>query len=192
MAGGGFLFKAGLSNSNMDLNQDIANVVSDVFTDSFFSDFTCYNIGFGYRTGSWNNFKLQPELVYNVRGTRIDEFTQWKMSYLELPLNLQWGLDLIIMRPYIQVAPFVGYDFKNVVSDTETGNALGDITTNANKFEYGFSIGGGIDLMDRIQLSLSYNWNFGDVANLEAYKDRISGITRQNARCLQFSMAYFL
>lgn len=190
-AGGGFLFKAGLTNSNMDLNRDVASVLSDVFTDSFFSDFTCYNIGFGYRTGQWNNFKLQPELVYNVRGTRIDEFTQWKMAYLELPLNIQWGLDLIVMRPYIQVAPFVGYDFKNTISDTEAGNALGEYTKNANRFEYGLSLGGGIDLMNRIQLSLCYSWNFGDVVNLDSYRDDISGISRRNAHCLQFSMAYF-
>ena len=191
LAQGGFLFKAGLTNSNMDLNRDVATVVSDVFSDSFFSDFTSYNIGIGYRTGSWNNFKLQPELIYNVRGTRIDDLTQWRMAYLELPLNVQWGLDLIVMRPYLQVAPFVGYDFKNYTSDTATGNTLGEITSAANRFEYGLSAGGGIDLMNRIQLSITYNWNFGEVANLDAYKEQIEGITRRNAYCLQFSMAYF-
>ncbi len=191
LAEGGFLIKAGLTSSNMDLNRDVATVVSEVFSDSFFSNITSYNLGIGYRTGSWNNFKLQPELIYNVRGTRIDDLTQWKMAYLELPLNIQWGIDLIILRPYLQVAPFVGYDFKNTTSDTVAGNTLGDITTEANRFEYGVSLGGGLDLLNRIQLSVTYNWNFGEVANLEAYKDQISGITRRNAYSLMFSMAYF-
>ena len=189
-AGSGFVIKAGLSNSNMDLNRDVATVISDVFSDSFFSDFTGYNVGIGYRSGTWNNFKIQPELVYNVRGTNIDDATNWKMAYLELPLNIQWGIDLILLRPYLQVSPFVGYDFVNVVTDNNTGNILGSVTTDANRFEYGLSVGGGVDLMDRIQLSVTYNWNFGEVANLEAYKAEVAGIERKNARCLQVSLAY--
>ena len=115
-AGGGFLIKAGLSNSNMDLNRDVATVISETLSDSVFRNFTSYNVGIGYRTASWNNFKLQPELTYNVRGTRIDDLTNWKMAYLEMPLNIQWGIDLILLRPYLQVAPFLGYDFVNVTS----------------------------------------------------------------------------
>ena len=188
----GFLIKAGISNSNMDLNRDVASVISDVFSSSTFKNFTSYNVGIGYRTASWNNFKLQPELIYNVRGTRIDDLTNWKMAYLELPVNVQWGIDLILLRPYLQVAPFVGYDFLNVTSDTTAGNTLNDhkVTTDANRFEYGVSVGGGIDLLNRIQVSITYNWNFGDVANLDDYKDQIAGIERRNARCLQVSMAY--
>ncbi|MBO4557196.1 MAG: PorT family protein [Bacteroidales bacterium] len=189
-AGGGFLVKAGLSNSNMDLNRDVATVISDVFSESFFKNFTGYHVGVGYRTGAWNGLKFQPELVYNVRGTRVDDLTSWKMGYLEMPLNLQYGLDLILLRPYIQVAPFIGYDFLNVTSDTQSGNTLGTVTTDANRFEYGLSVGGGLDLMNRVQLSVTYNWNFGPVANLSAYKDQVAGIERRNARCLQVSLAY--
>lgn len=189
---GGFLIKAGLSNSNMDLNHDIATVISDVLSESSFKNFTNFNVGIGYRTDSWNGFKLQPELLYNVRGTRIDNITNWKMSYLELPVNVQWGIDLILLRPFLQVAPYIGYDFQNVTSDTLPGRTLDDhnVTTGANRFEYGLSAGGGIDLLNRIQLSVTYNWNFGAVANLEAYKDQIAGIARLKARCLQISMAY--
>ena len=189
-AGGGFLIKAGVSSSNMDLNKEIANVISEGLSDSFFANFTGYNVGLGYRTGSWNNFKLQPELIYNVRGTRIDDITNWRMSYVELPVNVQWGIDLILLRPYLQVAPFVGYDFLNITSDTTTGKTLGTVTSDAYRFEYGLSIGGGLDLMNHVQLSVTYNWNFGAVANLDDYQEQIAGITRQNARCLQISLAY--
>ena len=51
-------------------------------------------------------------------------------------------------------------------------------------------MGGGLDLMNMIQLSLTYNWNFGQVADLSEYQDQIAGIKRSNARCLQFSVAY--
>lgn len=189
---GGFLIKAGLSNSNMDLNTSIATVISDVLKDSDFKNFTNFNVGVGYRTNAWNGFKLQPELLYNVRGTRIDNITNWKMSYLEMPVNVQWGIDLVLLRPFVQVAPFIGYDFQNFTSNTTAGNTLDDhnVTTGANRFEYGLSVGGGLDLINRIQLSVTYNWNFGPVANLDDFRDKIAGIERRKARCLQISMAY--
>lgn len=190
-ARGGFLVKGGLSNSNMDLNRDVANVISeDVFSGAFFKNFTGYHVGFGYRTGTWSGLRFQPELLYNVRGTRIDDVTKWRMGYLEMPLNLQWGLDLIVFRPFVQVAPCIGYDFYNKTSSTTAGETLGPVTTAANRFEYGLSVGGGLDIMNSIQISVNYNWNFGPVANLTAYKDKVEGIERRNARCLQISLAY--
>ena len=190
-ARGGFLVKAGLSNSNMDLNKAVADVISDdVFSGAFFKNFTGYHVGVGYRTGTWSGLRFQPELLYNVRGTRVDDVTRWTMGYLEMPLNLQWGLDLIVMRPFIQVAPCIGYDFMNNTTSTPAGNALGTVTTEANRLEYGLSVGGGLDVLNSFQISVNYNWNFGPVANLTAYQDKVVGIERKNARCLQISLAY--
>ena len=190
-ARGGFLVKAGLSNSNMDLNRDVASVISeDVLSGAFFKNFTGYHVGVGYRTGTWSGLRFQPELLYNVRGTRVDDATRWSMGYLEMPLNVQWGLDLIVMRPFIQVAPCIGYDFLNNTSETAAGHALGTVTTDANRLEYGLSVGGGLDILNSFQISVNYNWNFGPVANLDAYQDKVVGIERKNARCLQISLAY--
>ena len=100
------------------------------------------------------------------------------------------GLDLIVLRPFIQVAPTIGYDFMNGTSDTASGQALGNVTLDANRLEYGLSVGGGIDLLNTLQLSVNYNWNFGYVANLSAYKEQVAGIERKYARCLQVSLAY--
>lgn len=190
-ARGGFLVKAGLSSSNMDLNRDVASVISeDVLGGAIFKNFTGYHVGVGYRTGTWSGLRFQPELLYNVRGTRVDDATRWSMGYLEMPLNVQWGLDLIVMRPFLQVAPCIGYDFMNNTSETAAGHALGTVTTDANRLEYGLSVGGGLDILNSIQISVNYNWNFGPVANLTAYQDEVVGIKRKNARCLQVSLAY--
>ena len=190
-ARGGFLVKAGLSSSNMDLNRDVATVISqDVLGGAVFDNLTGYHFGVGYRTGTWSGLRFQPEVTYNLRGTRVDDATSWKMGYVEVPLNIQWGLDLIVLRPFIQVAPTIGYDFMNVTSDTASGKALGNVTLDANRLEYGLSVGGGIDLLNTLQLSVNYNWNFGYVANLSAYKEQVAGIERKYARCLQVSLAY--
>ena len=45
-ARGGFLVKAGVSNSNMDLNKDVASVISDdLLSGAFFKNFTGYHVG---------------------------------------------------------------------------------------------------------------------------------------------------
>ena len=64
------------------------------------------------------------------------------------------------------------------------------MTTDANRLEYGLSVGGGLDILNSFQISVNYNWNFGPVANLDAYQDKVVGIERKNARCLQISLAY--
>ena len=190
-ARGGFLVKAGYSNSNMDLNRDISTVISeDVFSDASFRNLSGYHVGVGYRTGSFSGLRFQPELVYNLRGTHIDDTTAWKMGYLEMPLNLQWGLDLILLRPYVQVSPCIGYNLVNNISDTDAGRALDEITAAANKLEYGLGVGGGLDIMNLIQISVNYNWNFGSVANLEAYQERVSDIKQSKPSCLQVSLAF--
>jgi hypothetical protein len=78
----------------------------------------------------------------------------------------------------------------NNTTSTPAGNALGTVTTDANRLEYGLSVGGGLDVLNSFQISVNYNWNFGPVANLTAYQDEVAGIERRNARCLQISLAY--
>ena len=192
-AKGDWLIKGGVSNSNLDLNRDIATVVSEIFSKTYFSTYTGYNVGVGYQTDSWNGLKLQPELLYNICGTTVDDATAWRMGYLRGSLGLQWGLDLVVLRPFLQVSPYAGYDFSNnVIGNTEVSQKMGDIAANASRLAYGVGLGGGIDLLNRMQISVSYDWNFGYVANLEAYAAKLKGIERKNATCLQLSLAILL
>lgn len=192
-AEGDWLIKAGVSNSNLDLNRDIATVVSEVFSRTYFNTYTGFNVGVGYQTDSWNGLKLQPELLYNICGTTVDDATAWSMGYLRGAAGIQWGLDFVVFRPFLQVTPYIGYDFSNKVSgETEVGRRMLDITTNASRLAYGVGIGGGIDVFNRVQLAVSYDWNFGYVADLEAYAASLMGIKRKNATCLQLSLAIFL
>lgn len=192
-AEGDWLIKAGMSNSNLDLNTDIATAVSEVFSKTYFTSYTGFNVGVGYQTDSWNGFKLQPELLYNICGTTVDDATAWRMGYLRLAPAVQWGIDFVIFRPFLQVSPYVGYDFSSKVhGDTEVGRRMLDFATDPSRIAYGLGLGGGVDIFNRVQVAVSYDWNFGYVANLEAYAAKIQGIERKNATCLQLSLAIFL
>lgn len=108
---------------------------------------------------------IQPELNYVSKGAVYrgpagsagggPEDIYLRTDYVELPVNLQVGLDLILLRPYIMVSPYIGYA---VLKQPEAIEWSG-----INRFQYGIGIGGGVDFW-RFQLQVKYNWNFGQFA----------------------------
>ena len=131
----------------------------------------------GFHVGMLYKFKIpmiglaiQPELLYSqvqgdlsisktssqsVSGTTSNV----KMTYLQLPVALQWGVDLMLFRPYLQVVPYVG-----VALDNATGNK--NLEWDLNKFRYGIGLGAGIDIW-KLQVSGRYCWDLGKVADFE-------------------------
>lgn len=87
-----------------------------------------------------------------------------KLHNLMLPVSLQWGLDLVLFRPFIQVVPYIGY-----VLDTEKGNYLR--SWDINKFKYGVGLGAGIDVW-KLQISGRYNWEMGKLTEWGNYKSK--------------------
>ena len=133
---------------------------------------------------------LQPSLIYNVKGTQLSEATaggdytaDFKTGYLELPVQLQLGLNLGGFRPYVFAEPFVGFAITNeftksfetaLGTETETSDASNqweNIGTDLkDRLEYGVGAGVGIDLLNSLQISVRYYWNMGQLYNGEANK----------------------
>ena len=129
-------------------------------------------------------FAIQPELLYQVKGMSLDKWGdssgneignsfEAKVGYIELPVQLQWGPDLVAFRPYAFVEPFVGYQ----LTDSGDGEAK-VLSDHLQTIEYGMSLGAGIDI-SHFQISAKYFWNFGNV-----YKGDISqtGTTIKNLK----------
>jgi hypothetical protein len=95
-------------------------------------------------------------LLYSVKGAKVSEL-DFSMGYLELMPSLQWGPDLLLFRPFLDVSPFVGYGINTKVKSDFTKGALQD---SLNRLEYGVGVGVGLDVW-RLQLIARYNWNFG-------------------------------
>lgn len=133
----------------------------------------------GYQAGiSWQfdlplGFAIQPDLMYHVKATRLDQVeSQLGLGYVELPVNIQWGLRLADrkIRIFAQASPFVGYavsqtgDADSILGDyADELDKLGvnDKWANINRFSYGAGLGAGIQL-GFIQLTAQYNWSFGN------------------------------
>lgn len=99
---------------------------------------------------------IQPELNYISKGAMYNgpENFRFRTDFIELPVNLQVGLDLILLRPYLMVSPYIGYAVHKLPEEMPWSGI--------NRFQYGIGIGGGVDFW-RFQLQVKYNWNIGQL-----------------------------
>lgn len=133
-----------------------------------------YHAGLAFEIPLGAGFALQPELLYQVKGMALNNWGsattgdigksfETKVGFVEVPIQLQWGPDLVAFRPYGFVEPFIGYQ----ISANGKGEAK-SFNDQLQKTEYGMSLGAGLDIW-KIQVSAKYFWNFGSV-----YKSDIS------------------
>lgn len=151
---------------------------------------TGWNVGVTYALNLPLGFSLQPSLVYTQSAASIDmnlvpsELSSFTgnlkanmtqvIGSVTLPVSLQWGPDLIVARPFIDVTPYVGYSLVNKVkgsigSATADGSVIIEETGN-NAFDYGVGIGAGVNVW-KLQAIVRYNWNFGPLGNLKDFTD---------------------
>ncbi len=121
---------------------------------------TQYHAGIGYKWDWALGFSFQPSLLYSVKGAAVgDDISNvdFSVGYLEFMPSLQWGPDLLLFRPYVDLSPYVGYGLNTKASLPEFKDAL-------KKFEYGVGLGFGLEIW-RLQVVARYNWNFGTIAS---------------------------
>ncbi len=133
---------------------------------------TKYSAGVTYQLKLPLGFSVQPSLIYHVKGTRPGEIQgepgvnmDITAGYLELPVSFQWGPDLLLFRPFLDVTPFIGVGINNHISGSATGKTLLDERNlwgrnGIARMEYGLGLGVGIEVW-RFQVIGRYNWNFG-------------------------------
>lgn len=133
---------------------------------------------------------IQPELNYVSKGAMYrgenpaggSEDARFRTDYIELPVNFQFGLDLILLRPYLMVSPYIGYA---VYKDP------GIVSwNNTNRFEYGIGIGGGVDFW-KFQLQVKYNWNIGQLARNTDRIEAGGAVRMGNYRGLEVNLVFF-
>ena len=186
-------------------------------------DITQYHIGLTTKL-DLGAIAIQPSLIYNVKGTQLSEVRDDGSSYkadfttgfLELPVQLQLGLNLGGFRPFVFVEPFVGLAITNEFTkqfetalgtkETETSDASNQWDNIGSdikdRLEYGAGAGFGIDLLNSLQISVRYYWNMGQLYEGDStkFKDSSAGSiynsfidTMKNQQCngIMASVAFF-
>ena len=178
----GFGIKGGLNFDSM----------SDIKTNNYESTIdgrTGFHVGILYKIKLPAGLALQPELLYTSKKSKIETNTNTSynasLQYLQLPVNIQWGIDLVILRPFIQVSPYIGYAIAkgNKFKDFDWGNF--------NKFEYGIGLGAGVEIW-RFQVSGRYCWDLGKIGdfNKNDVPDQLKNLDKAKHRGFELSLAY--
>ena len=150
---------------------------------------TGFHAGFTYKFNLPVGFSIQPSLVYHMKAaaTETDNVdVNLKVGYLELPLSIQWGPDLLIFRPFLDVSPFIGYGLNFNYEAGIPGGAEMDNGdwTDLRRFEYGLGLGGGLEIW-KFQFTCRYHWNLGNLAAAESVK----AVTKTNFNGVTLSVA---
>lgn len=133
-----------------------------------------YHAGLTCKVDLGLGFAVQPSIIYQVKGANLGDINkdtqkedfQLKTGFVEVPVQIQWGPDLLAFRPYLFAEPFIGYQ---VSSDDEMlgsgqSGAFKEWADQAKtKLEYGIGLGAGIEVVKHVQLSAQYFSNFGNL-----------------------------
>ena len=126
-------------------------------------------------------FAVQPAITYSVKGATLGSMLEspidediksldTKVGYIEVPIQIQWGPDLLAFRPYVFAEPFIGYGLNTENESLRFNGTKESIKEFADstlqRLEYGLGVGGGLEFW-RFQLSAKYFWNFGQLYNGE-------------------------
>lgn len=155
-----------------------------------------FSLGVTYLLDLPLGLSVQPSLVYMHKSadySLVDGISAvQKVGSVNLPVSVQWGPDLIVARPFLDVTPYVGYSLSNKIDTDVAGLISGDANLE-NAFEYGVGVGAGINVW-KLQAIVRYNWNFGTLGKLEDFKDLgLGDFKKENETFggVSVSVAYF-
>ena len=154
---------AGITSSQTNLEKAYADI----------NNVTQYHVGVIYKL-DLGVVAIQPGIIYNVKGARMDALKDlglessltkmdYKTGYLEIPVQVQAGLDLGVARVYGFAEPFVGYALSNEVTTSIWTEPKQTWDTVKSRLEYGVGLGVGVELIKHVQVAVKYYWNLGDM-----------------------------
>ena len=152
---------AGITSSKSDLKSAMEDV----------KNISLYHVGLTYKL-DLGLLAIQPSILYNMKGSKFDMLSkettldnfEYKTGYLEIPVQVQAGLDLGLARVYGFLEPFVGYAVSNSIAYSQ-GQPKQTWDNIKSKMEYGVGLGAGVELIKHVQVSVRYFWNMGLVYN---------------------------
>ncbi|MBN2614181.1 MAG: PorT family protein [Bacteroidales bacterium] len=178
-----FGIQGGLDLSKMEINTPGLNFDT--------KDITGYSVGLISEFKFGDRFLLQPGLLYAVKGTKytfVGAETTVKPSYLEVPVNLVYQIDMKPTKLLLFAGPYFAYGIGgkyNFNGDNTSKIKYGTGSGNDLKpFDYGLNFGAGLDL-SRFELKAQYGLG---LANLSP----VSSNTIKMSRVIRISLAFFI
>lgn len=186
------LLMAARAHAQFGIVGGITSSTTEMTTAEDVKSMSLYHAGLTYKFNLGAGFAIQPSVLYQVKGANLGELNtassddfKVKSGYVEVPVGFQWGPDLMVFRPFVMAEPFIGYQ---VTSSDRGADSIEGWTEQAkNKFEYGFAVGGGLELAGNIQLSVQWFNNMGSLVkddSSSSFSDKV-----KNFKGIKFSLA---
>ena len=165
----------GLTSSKTNIKESMADI----------QNINQFHVGVAYNLPLVAGFAIQPALQYNIKGARIADVSglknlslDFQTGFIEVPVQVQWGIDLKVCRPYVFAEPFIGLAVNN---KTVTGEKVSTSWDNVyNRLEYGAGLGVGVDFLGHIQVSVRYFWNMGNIYDSKITFSSVTGTISDN------------
>ena len=158
---------AGITSSKSNLEEAYADI----------NNVNQYHVGLTYKL-DLGLIAVQPSIIYNVKGVSMEGLKindiptglgqmDYKTGYLEIPVQVQAGINLGLARVYGFVEPFVGYALSNEVNSNLWKEPEQTWQNVKSRLEYGIGLGAGVELIKHVQVAVKYYWNMGDMYGAE-------------------------
>lgn len=168
-----------------------AGIYTAHFSDVTKEDFKLKNnVGFQagvlYKLHLTPGIVVQPELLYvqknaTLENKVVEDKDKFNMSFMQLPVSLQYGPNLVVARPFVQVVPYISY----ALGKSSDVGSWDDI----NRFTGGIGLGAGVDVW-KLQFNLRYNWDLTRVGDgKKGVKIAGEEWKASKARGIEFSLA---
>ena len=188
------LLMAARAHAQFGIVGGITSSTTEMTTAEDVKSMSLYHAGLTYKFNLGAGFAIQPSVLYQVKGANLGELNtassddfKVKSGYVEVPVGFQWGPDLMVFRPFVMAEPFIGYQ---VTSSDRGADSIEGWTEQAkNKFEYGYAVGGGLELAGNIQLSVQWFNNMGSMVRDESASSGSFSEKVKNFKGIKFSVA---
>ena len=188
------LLMAARAHAQFGIVGGITSSKTELTTAEDVKSMSLYHAGVTYKVDLGAGFAIQPSVLYQVKGASLGELNssssedfKVKTGYVEVPVGLQWGPDLMVFRPFVMAEPFIGYQVTS--SDRGADSVEGWTEQAKNKFEYGFGVGGGLEIAGNIQLSVQWFNNMGSMVRDESASSGSFSEKVKNFKGIKFSVA---
>ena len=139
---------------------------------------TGFNVGLTYALDLPLGFSIQPSVVYSHKSASLDFSTVdlldkfisndvfQNVGSVIVPVSVQWGPDLVVARPFLDVTPYVGYAVSNNVKGMASD--FKGVIEGEKGVDYGVGLGGGRNIR-KLQAIVRYNWSFGTMGSIKEF-----------------------
>jgi len=183
-----FGVKAGANMSNFSTESNIIDQVKGA---------TNYQFGILLQAKALG-FAIQPEVLYSVKGGEFNNSTlsgilsgtdiKFQSQNIEIPVNLQLGLEAGPARVFLQAGPYVSFLTSALINDSRDNYET--VKDYISTFDYGVGAGVGAELLG-LQLTVKYDWGLSNLGKEELLLgNNINPFNELKNRNFNISLAY--